>query len=912
LPSGTVTFVFSDIEGSTQKWEKRRESMAAAVAEHENIVRAAIESNAGTVFKLMGDAVCAVFGRPEEAIAAALEAQRGLIALDWAEVDGLRVRMALHTGTADERDGDYYGPAVNRVARLLAIGHGGQVLVSGTSTDLLQGAMPAQSSLRDLGEHRLRDLIYPEQVYQLIAPGLPEEFPALRSLDALPNNLRRQITSFVGRDDVLADVKALVEQAQLVTLVGTGGVGKTRCAMQVAADLLDGSGDGVWFVDLAPLPAPEYVVPEIASVLGVNAQNERPLLESVLAYLKSKRTLLVIDNCEHVVREASRTIAAILQQCPQVKILATSREGLNVPGEDVYRMPSLPLPPEGAILTAAEAEAYGAVALFAERARAADKRFALSDDNATIVAEICRRLDGIALAIELAAVRVKILNVAQLSQKLDERFRLLTGGSQTLLPRQQTMRAAIDWSYELLSDDEKALFARLAVFKGGWTLEAAAAICSGDSDDEFEILERLSSLADKSLVVVEFAEGSQRYRFLESMRQYGLDRLKERGELDTIGARHAEYYGRFARQAEESMWTTSDIVWQAKVEQELDNIRTALDWSLVHKGNVALGAATVGHLWFLWMSQHPQEGRKWVQLALSLADAERYPETDVALQLAFTRFPTTDAEEKNLTDRTRRALEASRTLGNQTQLARALSYHAESLLHEGRHDEAEVLSREALAIADEIGDKARRCTVLQQLSGIERLRGNFARARELGSEALEIARARQETRSRVFALGNLAHIEADEGNLERALEISREAIAASALINDRVSDGVTKFHVADLLLQLERIEEAREFTRSSLRSLRREGMLGPLVLGIEVCGMLAGATGDARRGTFLLGFSDSASVRRSLVRDPQAQLRYDLLVGRFRDELGETEFQKLFSSGAAADEEEVIREALQV
>jgi predicted ATPase len=772
--------------------------------------------------------------------------------------------------------------------------------------------MPAQSSLRDLGEHRLRDLIYPEQVYQLIAPGLPEEFPALRSLDALPNNLRRQITSFVARDDVLSEVKALVAQAQLVTLVGTGGVGKTRCAMQVAADLLDGSGDGVWFVDLAPLPSPEYVVPEIASVLGVNSQNDGPLLESVLAYLKSKRTLLVIDNCEHVVREASRAVATILQHCPQVKILATSREGLNVPGEDVYRMPSLPVPPEGSMLTAPEAEAYGAVALFAERARAADKRFALSDDNATIVAEICRRLDGIALAIELAAVRVKILNVAQLSQKLDERFRMLTGGSQTLLPRQQTMRAAIDWSYELLSDDEKTLFARLAVFKGGWTLEAAAAICADDGDDEFEVLERLSSLADKSLVVVEFAEGSQRYRFLESMRQYGFDRLKERGELDSIGARHAEYYARFAREAEKTMWSTPDIVWHAKVEQELDNLRTALDWGLVHKHDVALGAATVGNLWLLWMSQHPQEGRKWVQLALSLADAERHPETNVALLLAITRFPTADADEKNLTDRTHKALEATRAFGNPKQLARALSYHAETLGFEGRYDEAEAFSLEALAIADEIGDKARRCTVLQQLSMAERLRGNFARARELGSEALEIARGRQETRARVFALGNLAHIEEDEGNLERAIELFREAMAASALINDSVSDSVTKFRLADVLLQLERFEEAREFIRSGMRALRHQGMLGPLVMGIEACGIFAGSTGDARRAARLLGFSDNASLVKSMVRDGRAQRRYELLVARLREELGEDEFQKLFTSGAAASEEEVFQEALQV
>jgi len=325
--------------------------MQDAVRRHDTLMRAAIDANGGYVFKTIADAFCAAFWRPEDAMAAALAAQRALVAEDFSAVDGVRMRTALHMGTADERDGDYFGPAVNRVARLLAIGHGGQVLVSGTAADLLQGEMPPQSSLRDLGAHRLKDLARPEQVYQLVAPDLPESFGALRSLDAMPNNLPRQLTSFVGREDVLANIATLVARSPLVTLVGTGGAGKTRCAVQAGADMFDGSGDGVWLVELAPLSDPSLVASAVAQALGVQETPSRPLLETLLAYLRRKRLLLVLDNCEHVIAEVRTVAAVLLRACPEVRILATSREGLNISGEEVYRMASLAVPPPGATLT---------------------------------------------------------------------------------------------------------------------------------------------------------------------------------------------------------------------------------------------------------------------------------------------------------------------------------------------------------------------------------------------------------------------------------------------------------------------------------------------------------------------------------------------------------------------------------
>jgi len=437
IPSGTITFVFTDIEGSTQRWDRDRAAMELAVRRHDAIMRDAIAAHNGHVFKTIGDAFCAAFARPEDAVAAMFDAQRALGAEDFSAVDGIRVRAAIHTGTADERDRDYFGPAVNRVARLLGIAHGGQVLLSGVTSDLVQGSLPSQASLRDLGEHRLKDLSRPEYVYQLLGPDLIAEFPPLRSLNAMPNNLPRVTTSFIGREDEVADITALLAKHQLVTLVGSGGVGKTRTSLQVAANLLDGSGDGVWFIELAPLSSGDLIPGTVAETMGLTLPAEGDPVDLLVRALAKKRALFVFDNCEHLIGASARVIAAIVRGCPQIVTLASSRQGLGIAGEATYRMPPLTTPrdAEGASLTAADAPRYAAIALFVERARASDHRFVLTDENAPIVAEICRRLDGIALAIELAAARVKILSPKQLRDKLDERFRVLTGGSRDVLPR---------------------------------------------------------------------------------------------------------------------------------------------------------------------------------------------------------------------------------------------------------------------------------------------------------------------------------------------------------------------------------------------------------------------------------------------------------------------------------------------
>lgn len=401
LPTGTVTFAFTDIEGSTARWERYPNEMELAVRRHDELMRSAFRGHGGHIFKTVGDAFCVAFWRPADAVAAILDAQRALASEDFSTIDGLRVRAAVHVGTADERDADYFGPAVNRVARLLAIGHGGQVLISGVATDLVQGALPAQATLRDLGQHRLRDLARPEHVYQLLAPGLVSDFPPLHSLDVLPNNLPLQLKSFVGREKEVAEIAALIAAHRLVTLVGSGGIGKTRTSLQVAANLLDGSGDGVWLIELAPLSSRDYIPSSIAQTFGITLPREGDDVENLARALMSKRALLVFDNCEHLVEPAARIISAILRGCPKIKVLASSRQALGIEGEETYRMPSLDVPLAADRFDASQAIRSAAIALFVERALSADKTFTLTDENVPIVADICCRSTAFPLRLNL-------------------------------------------------------------------------------------------------------------------------------------------------------------------------------------------------------------------------------------------------------------------------------------------------------------------------------------------------------------------------------------------------------------------------------------------------------------------------------------------------------------------------------
>jgi predicted ATPase/class 3 adenylate cyclase len=919
-PTGTVTFLFSDIEGSTERWERHRDAMAVAVARHDALLRESLEAHGAYVFKTMGDAFCAAFARPEDAIAAALEAQRALVGEDFSPVDGVRVRMALHTGSASEREGDYFGPAVNRVARLLTIGHGGQVLVSGTAADLLQGAMPPQSSLRDLGAQRLKDLARPEQVYQLVTSDLPQSFPALRSLDQLPNNLPPQLTSFVGREDEVAEIKTLLDQHRFVTLVGTGGAGKTRCAIQVGADLLDGSGDGVWLAELAPISDPALVASVVAKALNVQDEANRPPLDSVLLFLKRKRLLLIFDNCEHVIDEARNVVGAILRGCSDVRILATSREGLNVAGERVHRMPSLPVPETGTRITSSGALEYGAVALFVDRALAANGRFLLTEENAPDVAEICRRLDGIPLAIELAAARVKVLSPQQLARKLDERFRVLTGGDRSALPRQQTMRALVDWSYDLLSEDERTLFRKLSIFAGGFTLESASGICSDGTIDEIAVLDMLSSLVDKSLVHAEPAGNGTRYRLLESMRQYARERLEEHGEYQLIAHKHAEAFLALAKELDDLYDTLPTRAWMLRAEPELENWRAALEWALVGRGDVTLAQRLLGALRWMWYYFAPAEGRRWLRSVAETVDGSTEAAIVAPLELAEAHADLTLVQRKMAHDESERALVGFRELNDARGIAESLRVSGSALfMTEPAQSEATLL--EALAEAKKLGLRKMQGRILSALAGARAWLDDVSGARSYYSEAVAIARSSGDEHAIALIAGNLAEAEFRGGDPSAALRIAAESLdVLRGTFSSARRVAITLANMAQYSTALGRFEDARTQAREAAivsRDAQAEVWLTFSLQHLAAIAAFEPRENPAsrkelrRRGALLLGYVDARLTALDAIRETE-QIEYDRVLPVLRSEFGDEEVAKLLEEGGAWSEDRAFTEAFAI
>jgi predicted ATPase/class 3 adenylate cyclase len=902
LPSGTVAFLFSDIEGSTQRWESHREAMSAAIERHDAVVHEAVERAGGVIFKPLGDGFCAVFRTAPAAIAAALEAQRAIGKTDFSSVDGLKVRMAVHVGHADERGGDYFGPSVNRVARLLAIGYGGQVLVSGAAADLSQGEMPAQTGLRDLGLHRLKDLAQPEQVYQLVAPDLPQKFFPLRSLDALPNNLPLQLTSFIGREREIERVVDLLDTHRLVTLVGTGGVGKTRLALQVGADVLDRYEDGVWFLELAPLSDGTLILNELAPLFGVQGSGDRPLLDALLAALRPKHALLIIDNCEHLVDPAADIIEKVLRASPKIRILATSREALKIAGETVHRVASL--------------DEESGITLFADRATAATDSFELTEENTPIVAKICRRLDGIALAIELAAARVRAVDVAELFARLDERFRILTGGSRTALPRQQTMRALIDWSYDLLSPVEQTLLRRVAVFSGGWTLDAATNVCAGDELQSWDVLDVLTSLVDKSLVTAELNDTlvsgvKLRYRLLESTRQYAAEKLASSGERDRMRRAHAEYFALVAQGAEQRWSTMPTRSWRPPLEAEIDNFRSALDWAIAEKQDLELGAGLASALWVMWRELGVRaEGLRYTEAALEVEEVlgarTRANLWNAVAVLSYTLWT-------KMRDSAERAEQIFVELDDQTGAMRAKLYHGEALTRLQAFERSEAELKDVYAYFKASGEQrwanhALGCLARNSLWG-----GDGQLARDRYSEVLAAARAQGDERQIYVVMSNLAESEFKMGNAKRAIELGRELTKhAQTISRDGSALSIALMNLAAYLISTGEVDEAHDLAIEALRKSLDIQLEPFIAFSIQHLAAIAAKRDDPVRAALLLGFASASLGRTSTPREWTEQQEYDAMLPMLKEKLGEERAAELLARGGELNEEQAAADALNV
>jgi predicted ATPase/class 3 adenylate cyclase len=628
LPVGTVTFMLTDIEGSTRLWESAPEAMSASVARHYELLDAAIALHGGVrpVEQGEGDSVVAAFPRASDALAAALDVQRAFHSEDWPNGVPLRLRIALHTAEAQLRDeGNYFGQAINRCARLRAVAPGGQVVLSRTTRDLALDRLPEDAELPDLGVHRLRDLGRPEHVFGLVHPDLPAEFAPLRSLDTLPTNLPGELTSFVGRRAELAQIGEPLQRARLLTLTGAGGCGKTRLALQAAADVMDRYPDGVWWVELARLADAALVPAAVISALRLREVPGRALLDTLLEHLRTRRTLVVLDNCEHLLADCAQLADALLRECPSLTILATSREPLGVPGEITWRVPSMSLPAEPQREPIEALRLSDAVALFIDRAAQVRPDFAITAANAPAVAQICHDLDGIPLAIELAAARVRMLAPEQIERALGDRFHLLTGGARTVMPRHQTLEASIDWSHELLSDGERMLLRRLSVFAGGWTLDAAEAVCPGEGIDRYDVLDLLTGLVDKSLVTTDDQGPHTRYRLLGTVRHYATARLADASEVDDLRDRHLAYHLALAQTAEPQLLGAGpDDPVLHSLATELPNLRAALERAAATDPDAGLRLVDALTLFWLFTGRY-REGDTAYARALDAAGEESTP-----------------------------------------------------------------------------------------------------------------------------------------------------------------------------------------------------------------------------------------------------------------------------------------------
>ena len=870
LPTGTVTFLFTDVEGSTRLWEDHPEAMRPALAAHDRILRDAVAGTGGLVFKTIGDAFCAAFGTAPDGLAAALAAQQALAREPWPDGVVLRVRMALHTGTAEERDGDYFGQPLNRVARLLAAGHGDQTLVSEVTQGLTRDALLPSVGLLDLGDRRLKDLGRPERVFQLLHPSLPAEFPPLRSLDNpdLPNNLPPQMTSFIGREKEVAEVKALIGRARLVTLTGMGGTGKSRLSLQVAADLLDGSGDGVWLVELAALTDPALVPQAVADALGVGEEPGVPVRRALVDFLKARRLLLVLDNAEHVLAACAALVNDVLRVCPSVSVLASSREALGVPGEQTYRVPSLSLPDPKKPQTVESLSQFEAVRLFIERARLVQSAFAVTDENAPALAEVCHRLDGIPLALELAAARARTLTVPDINARLDSRFRLLTGGARTALPRQQTLRALIDWSYDLLNDREKAVLLRLSVFAGGWDLPAAEAVCVGDDVEDWEVLDLLTSLADKSLVAAETQGAGTRYRLLETIRQYAGDRLRENGEAAETGVRHRDYFLALAEEAAPQMNGPEAGAALARLRTEYENLRAALVWCREEEGGTQPGLRLAGALARFWETNGAlAEGRERIGGALSApgADAPTAPRAWALVGAGRLAYRQADQEEARRLAAEGLALsEAVNDRPGQAAATRLLGAIAAS---RGAEDEARSWTERALTLYREEGDKNGVAAMLNNLAILASESGDMGTANALYREALALHREAGDQLGVALLLSNLGDLACDTGDLAGARHWSEEGLTLCRSLGDRSGEGYALAVLGRVALREGETAEARARITEGLALFREVGEKEQGVSLLENCAALRLAEGEADRAVRLLG---AASALRNAIDVPQS------------------------------------------
>jgi len=860
----SITFLFTDIEGSTRLWEQEPERMRLALARHDRIAREAVVAHRGEVVKSTGDGIHAAFAHAADAVRAALQMQLELAepTSDPATNPGaslpLHIRCGLHAGTHERRDNDFYGTEVNRAARVMSVAHGGQTLLSHAVATQVATDLPPGTALRDLGKVRLRDLTSPEHVHQLMHPRLRADFPPLRSLEATPNNLAQQLNSFVGREREAAEVKSMLRANRLVTLLGMGGIGKSRLSVQLGAEVMDDYPDGVWLVELAPLSDPLLVAQAVASVLGVKEEAGRPVIEALVKFVRERCLLIILDNCEHVVHACADVAKQLLQSGAELKVLASSRIPLQIAAETAYHLPTLSTPDPKKPSDIAELTQHESVRLFVDRATASQPAFRITRQNAAAVAEICHRLDGIPLAIELAAARTRALPVEAIASRLNDRFRLLVTGDRTVLPRQRTLRALIDWSHDLLSPQERTLFQRLSVFAGGWTLEAADAVGAGENVDAAEVMDLLSQLVEKSLVVME-VDGA-RYRMLDTVRQYAQERLGEARDVAPTCSRHLDFYLQFAETARPELAGPDQGQWLARLDLERENFLSAHAWG----------------------EGLPEAGEKGLRMAHALRPYWIYRGLlSLGLRFSVDVLSRVGLQERN------------------DARCQALAGAGQMCFFMGRDSEAVAYLSESLSIARETSNTKWEAAVLQPLGMAYLGEGNPATARVYLEEAVVLARSLGNKRELAASLNALAMLHRTEGRIEEAAPLYETALALARELEDRA-------YIATFLLNLAMVATVGRATTTAaamlleVLSIRSETGSNPITQSaLEVCAGLAAVQREWEMAARWFGVADAQAKLSGLRRDPADDAFVAPLLELTRSTLGDVDFESLQREGTA-------------
>ena len=858
-PTGIVTFLFTDIEGSTKLSQEYPEKLHAALERHNEILRKVVESNNGFVFEIVGDAFCCAFEKASDAVKAAVEAQIKLLDQKWDDVV-IRIRIGIHSGNAEWNGKRYMGYiTLARTARVISAAYGEQIIISNdvyeltkdkfgsyqedtkaqsesesdSDTSCLSDLVVKNISFRDLGERRLKDLNQPVRLFQILSDGLREEFPPIKTLDARPNNLPVQLTNFIGREKELKHAKELFNDTHLLTLTGSGGAGKTRFSLQAGADLIDDFANGVWFIELAAISDPVFLPVTINNALGIKEEPMKTPEETLTDYLKDKEILLILDNCEHLINACADLTERLLTSCPKLNIIATSREALNCDGEQTYRIPPLTQPNPDQKDTPEQLTQYESVRLFVERAIAVNPKFRVDNENAAALAEVCSRLDGIPLAIELAAARIKVLSVEKIYERLDDRFNLLTGGKRTALPRQQTLRALIDWSYDLLSDNEKILWSRLSVFSGGWTLEAAEEVCTYDSISKNEILDLLSQLTEKSIIIYDGTK--DRYKILENIKQYGSEKLQD----DTvIFLQHLNYYLEFSEKAKPELQGESLKIWIDKIEADHRNFLSAIEWSINNDRleNGAVIADAVGKYWDI--SGFYSIGIRLFEIILKNPGTLSKSLNAKILSLAG-YFKNINGDYEQGKKYLEKSLSLRKEIGDKKEIAGSLNNIGVIILEQGDFNQSKKYLEESLDIRKEIDDKTGIAFTLNNLGLFYINQGDYEHAKEYYEESLRIFQEIGDKNKISLTLSNLGILSYNQDNLEQAMKYQEESMEISKEIGDKNRIAYSLANLGNVSLIQRDFEHAKKHHEESLRIRMEIGAKPVIAEGINNLGNVA-------------------------------------------------------------------------